>query len=170
MTGDWSREEVLNAIDGRVQELLVAAGCGHPPVDAVDLAERHLKLPLDSLRLPRGAPAHRVDLRREANEEKRQAFVALAIADHLKPDVLERLEVTAAELRSMTGESLTSLFAARLLVPTMWFTTDAPALDFDLPDLKGRYRTATHELLAWRMLDLPSACVITLVDHGKVAR
>ncbi len=170
MVRDWSREEVLNIIDSRVHELLIAAGCGHPPVDTLELAERHLKVALDSLRPPRAAPGHRIDLRREANEEKRQAFVALAIADLLRPDLLQHLDVTPTELRSMTGESLTGLFAARLLVPTIWFTTDAPALDFDLPDLKGRYRTATHELLAWRMLDLTSPCVITLVDHGKVSR
>jgi hypothetical protein len=167
---ETSREEVLNNIDAQVRELLTAAGCGHPPVDALQIAEHHLKMEMDSLRPPRGAAARRIDLRRETNEEKRQWFVALAIAEHLKDLVLERMDVTAAELRSMAGESLTNLLAVNLLVPSVWFTTDAPALDFDLPDLKGRYRTATHEVLAWRMLDLPSSCVITIIDHGRVLR
>ena len=170
MMRDSSREEVLSAIESQVREFLVAAGCGHPPVDAIQIAEHHLRMELDSLKAPRGSAGRRVDLRRETNEEKRQWFVALAVAEYLKALVLERLDMTAAELRSMTGESLTNLLAVNLLVPSVWFTTDAPALDFDLPDLKGRYRTATHETLAWRMLDLPSPCVISIIDHGRVLR
>lgn len=165
-----SREEVLSVIDSQVRELLMAAGCGHPPVDTLQIAEQHLKMELESLRPPRGSSGRRVDLRRETNEEKRQWFVALVIAEHLKASVLERMDVSAAELRSVTGESLTNLLAVNLLVPSVWYTTDAPALDFDLPDLKGRYRTATHETLAWRMLDLPSPCVISIIDHSRVLR
>src|SRR6516165_7683172 len=137
MMREWSRDEMLNILDGQVRELLMAAGCGHPPVDTLSLAERHLKLSLEEIKPPRGSGNRKFDLHREGNEEKSNWFVALAIAEHLRPQLLKRLDVTPAELRTMTGESLTNLFATRLLVPSMWFATDAPALDYDLPDLKG---------------------------------
>jgi hypothetical protein len=70
----------------------------------------------------------------------------------------------------MVGESLANLFAYRLLVPTRWFADDAPALAFDLLALKDRYRTSSHEVLAWRMLDLPASCIITIVDNETIHR
>ena len=70
----------------------------------------------------------------------------------------------------MSGESLANLFADHLLVPTCWFAGDAPGCDFDLPQLKERYRTASHEVIALRCLDLPAPCVISIVDNDHVHR
>ena len=61
----------------------------------------------------------------------------------------------------MTGESLANLFAYRLLVPTCWFVQDAKMLDYDLLALKQRYSTSSHEVLAWRFLDLAEPCIVT---------
>src|SRR5262249_18048923 len=41
---------------------------------------------------------------------------------------------------------------------------------FDLLDLKARYRTASHEVIAWRMLDLAEPCIVTVVDNDHVHR
>src|SRR5207302_9286724 len=68
------------------------------------------------------------------------------------------------------GESLANLFAYRLLVPTTWFATDAPQIDYDVLELKQRYRTASHEVIAWRMLDLLEPCIITILDNGHISR
>lgn len=70
----------------------------------------------------------------------------------------------------MLGESLANLFAQRLLVPTAWFSDDAVASGYDLFTLKQRYSTASHEVLAWRMLDLPAPCIVTVIDHGRIHR
>jgi hypothetical protein len=70
----------------------------------------------------------------------------------------------------MTGESLANLFAYRLLVPGCWFTTDAPGHDYDVLELKRRYRTASHEVIAWRMLDLPEPSIITILDNDHISR
>src|SRR5262249_23478688 len=74
------------------------------------------------------------------------------------------------QTRAMAGESLANLFAYRLLVPTCWFKADAPDSDYDLLELKKRYRTASHEVIAWRLLDLPAPCIITIVDNERVSR
>jgi hypothetical protein len=61
-------------------------------------------------------------------------------------------------------------FAYHLLVPGSWFALDAPACDYDVLQLKQRYRTASHEVVAWRLLDLPAPCVITIIDNEHVTR
>ena len=43
--------------------------------------------------------------------------------------------------------------AGRLLLPTAWFVADAAAENWDLIALKHRYATASHELIARRMLE-----------------
>ena len=67
----------------------------------------------------------------------------------------------------MAGESLANLFAYRLLVPSCWFAIDAKTMDYDLLALKKRYATSSHEVLAWRFLDLPEPCIITIIDDDR---
>jgi hypothetical protein len=96
--------------------------------------------------------------------------VAHEIGEHLKPMLLRRLGVGPEQTRMMTGESLSNLFAYHLLVPACWFPEDVATWNYDLPALKERYATASHEVLAWRLLDLPEPCVITILDNNAVHR
>jgi hypothetical protein len=57
--------------------------------------------------------------------------------------------------------------AGCLLLPRDWFVSDGSALDWDLVELKARYATASHELIARRMLEMPPAVIVTLADQGK---
>jgi hypothetical protein len=57
-----------------------------------------------------------------------------------------------------------------LLVPARWFADDARTMEYDLLALKKRYATSSHEVLAWRFLDLPSPCVVTIIDNEKIHR
>jgi len=177
MTEELLREDVFTVVDQTVVELLEAARIEGPPVDAIALAQRHLGMIvcLDR-RQPQRGRAHRsggrkqIFLRPEPTEERHQWTVAHEIGEHLKADLLLRLHIEPAQTRAMSGESLANLFAHRLLVPTAWFAADAPALDYDLFALKQRYRTASHEVIAWRFLDLPEACVVAVVDNDHVAK
>jgi Zn-dependent peptidase ImmA (M78 family) len=177
MIDELSREEVTDAVDRAVAELLDSAKVEGPPVDAIVLAQRHLGMIvcLDRRqnhrgRVQRAAGRPQIFLRPEPSEERHQWTVAHEIGEHLKPDLLRRLGVAPEQTRAMAGESLANLFAHRLLVPSRWLAADAPAHDYDLLALKGRYRTASHEVLAWRLLDLPAPCIITVVDNGRVHR
>jgi Zn-dependent peptidase ImmA (M78 family) len=177
MTDDLLREEVHETVDRMVEELLEAAGVPGPPVDAIKIAQRHLGMIvcLDRRQPQRGraqrAGARRqIFLRPEPSEERHQWTVAHEIGEHFKADLLARLGLEPGQTRAMSGESLANLFAHRLLVPTPWLRDDAPACDFDLPELKARYATASHEVIAWRLLDLPHPCIITVVDNGHVHR
>jgi Zn-dependent peptidase ImmA (M78 family) len=177
MTEDLSREEVTAAVDRAVEELLARAGVTAPPVDAIVLAQRHLGMIvcLDRRQQQRGraqraAGRKQIFLRPEPTEERHQWTVAHEIGEHLKAGLLERLGLAPEQTRAMAGESLANLFAQRLLVPTCWFAADAPAAGYDVLELKQRYRTSSHEVLAWRFLDLPEPCVITVVDNDHVHR
>jgi Zn-dependent peptidase ImmA (M78 family) len=177
MIEDLSREEVHGAIDRVVEELLEAANVAGPPVDAIALAQRHLRMLvcLDRQQPQRGRAQRaggrkQIFLRPEPTEERHQWTVAHEIGEHFKPQLLERLGIPPEQTRVMMGESLANLFANHLLVPSAWFGDDARQHDYDVLDLKQKYRTASHEVVAWRMLDLTAPCIITVVDNDHIHR
>lgn len=65
-------------------------------------------------------------------------------------------------------ENIANLLASRLLLPTDWFQADAIANDWDLLDLKQRDGTASHELIARRMLDFSVPVVISIIDQERL--
>jgi Zn-dependent peptidase ImmA (M78 family) len=177
MSEELQRDEVLNVLDRAVEELLRAAGVEQPPVDAIALAQRHLGMIvcLDRRQPQRGRAQRaggrkQIFLRPEPTEERHQWTVAHEIGEHLKPSLLQRLGIPPEQTRAMTGESLANLFATRLLVPTCWFAADARALDYDVLALKQRYHTSSHEVIAWRFLDLPDPCIVTIIDNDRIHR
>src|SRR5882762_9577689 len=127
MLDDMPREEVTMTVDRMVDELLNAAGLTQPPVDAIALAQQHLGMVVVmDQRQPQRGRAQRtmgkkqIYLKPEPREERHQWTVAHEIGEHLKGELLERLNIAPAEARAMIGESLANLFAYRLLVPTCW--------------------------------------------------
>jgi predicted transcriptional regulator len=174
---DLARDEVVETVDRVVQGLLEAAGVAGPPVDAIALAQRHLGMIVcidrrqpQRGRAQRAAGRKQIFLRPEPSEERHQWTVAHEIGEHLKASMLAQLGVPPEQTRAMAGESLANLFAHRLLVPTRWLATAAPEHGYDVLELKGVFRTASHEVIAWRMLDLPEPCIITIVDNGHIHR
>jgi hypothetical protein len=174
---ECSREEIVAAVDDLVEELLEAGHIAQPPVDVIRLARHRLGIDvcLDRQQANRGraqcgAGGQQIYLRPEPSEERHQWTVAHEIGEHLKPELLQRLGLSPGEISPMLGESFANLVAFRLLVPTRWFGHDAPSHRFDLLCLKARYRTASHEVIALRMLDLPSPCVVTILDNNHVTR
>jgi Zn-dependent peptidase ImmA (M78 family) len=177
MTEDLEREEITLTIDRMVRDLLQEAGIERPPVDAIALAQHHLGMIvcLDRLQPQRGraqraAGRRQIFLRPEPTEERHQWTVAHEIGEHFKASLLAHLGVGPEQTRAMTGESLANLFAHRLLVPSCWFVSDAPELGYDMLELKKRYRTCSHEVIALRFLDLPESCIVTIVDNGHISR
>jgi Zn-dependent peptidase ImmA (M78 family) len=177
MIDDMPREDVVTTVDLAVEELLRAAKIEQPPVDAIALAQGHLGMVicLDKRQAQRGraqraAGKKQIYLRPEPREERHQWTVAHEIGEHMKSDLLVRLGMEPGQTRAMAGESLANLFAYRLLVPTCWFAEDAPALDYDLLALKEKYSTSSHEVLAWRFLDLPAPCIVTILDNESISR
>lgn len=177
MLDDLLREDVVAVIDRAVEELLDAAGLQGPPVDAIALAQRHLGMVvcLDKNQAQRGraqraAGRPQIYLRPEPTEERHQWTVAHEIGEHMKSSFLGRLRIAPEETKAMAGESLANLFAYHLLVPRRWFADDSKACGYDLLDLKQRYQTASHEVIAWRFLDFPEPCIVSIIDNEQLRR
>lgn len=177
MFEDLQRDDITATIDKMVEEMLTAAHCTGPPVDAISLAQSHLDMVvvLDHRQPQRGRAQRalgkkQIYLKPEPREERHQWTVAHEIGEHLKGELLARLGVAPGEARAMVGESLANLFAYRLLVPSCWFNRDASEHDYDLPSLKQRYATSSHEVIAMRFLDLPDPCVVTILDNERITR
>jgi len=177
MMDDLSREEVTSVIDRAVEDLLESARIEGPPVNTIKLAQEHLGMVvcLDRRQPQRGRAqraggARQIFLRSEPRGERHQWTVAHEIGEHFKSSLLERLGVEPGQMRAMAGESLANLFACRLLVPSRWLAADAQGLGHDILELKNLYSTASHEIIAWRLLDLPDPGIITIVDNGHVHR
>jgi predicted transcriptional regulator len=172
MDEDLTREDVYHQADLIVEELLAAAGVSRPPVDAV-AAAKHLGMSVreeERQSRTKRRSSEVVILSSEGSEESRQWSAAQAVGERLKPDLLRRLGLDPASRQSLPGESLADTLARRLLTPTSWFASDARACGWDVPEIKNLYATAGYEVVAWRLLDLPEPCVITIVENDHVHR
>ncbi len=174
---DLPREDVVAAIDRFVVDLLHRGGVVAPPVDAIALAQNVLDMVVcvDAQQPQRGRAQRAggkpiIYLKPEPTVERHQWTVAHEIGEHLKPELLQRLGLEPGQAKTMMGESLANLLAYRLLVPTLWLADDARSVQFDLLELKKRYATSSHEVIAWRMLDLAEPCIITIMDNEAISR
>jgi predicted transcriptional regulator len=178
---DFTAEDLFEAIDRLVGELLARHGFDGPPVDAVALAQEAFELNVreaddeDDPRQGRFGPRpprfnrREIVLRPDQSDEARQAVCARACAKELMPAVLTRLGVAPGTENKSAQGSLVGLIAPRLLLPTRWFERDARKAGYDLFAVKARYPTAGYEMIALRMLDLEEPCVIAVVDDGVVS-
>lgn len=174
------QNELTDVIDDTVAAILRRGGVKRPPVNAVELARRlgfHVlwddhqagRARVAAVRSgPGRRPRPAVFLRREPRPERIQWAVAHEIGEQFSAEVCRRLRIDAAEPAD-SREQIASALATRLLLPGKWFCSEAAELDFDILRLKTRFATASHELVARRLLDLPMPVLITIFDHGKLA-
>jgi hypothetical protein len=100
--------------------------------------------------------------------ERQQWAVAHEIGESVAYRVFERLGVALDEVLPTAREQVANRLASCLLLPRRWFAVDGRELDWDLIALKDRYATASHELIARRMLEMRPPVVITVCDQGRV--
>lgn len=173
-------EEVAAGLDAIAMEVLGSARVQGPPVDPVRLAQAlGLVVVLDGqqgvrgryvrLRGPRGRMSRpTVLLRPDPRPERRHWALAHEIGEHVAHRVFQYLGIDLRLAVPQAREFVANQMAGRLLLPTVWFEADALATQWDLLALKARYATASHELIARRMLEFPSPAIITIFDQGAV--
>jgi len=173
-------EEYSACLDSVAAEVLTRAGLEGPPVDACELARRlGIAVAEDRqqteraryvrLRGRRGNPPRpTVYLRPDPRLERRHWALAHEIGEHVAHRVFADLAVDPREVGPTARESVANHLAGRILLPGPWLLEDARACGWDLLVLKGRYATASHELIARRMLDFCEPVIVSVFDQGRV--
>lgn len=187
-------EQVRKALDGAAREILLAAGVERPPVDAFGVAERlgmivarnraslagELQPRARFVRLGAGAPLAAaatacspggnqgaILVADDPRRERRQWAVAHEIGESRAYRVFSELGVDPCEAPVAAREAVANRLAGALLLPRDWFLRDGVTADWDLLDLKAIYASASHELIARRMLEMPAGVIVTLADQGQ---
>jgi hypothetical protein len=183
MLGEVPVEQLRSVIDAVAQEILAEAEAARPPVDCLLVAERlglivarDQPLPNQAVqprarfvRLAAGgaSAADAIFLAEEPRRERRHWAVAHEIGESRAFRVFAELGVDPAEAPPAARESVANALAGALLLPREWFDRDGARADWDLFELKAVYATASHELIARRMLEAPPAIIVTLADQGR---
>jgi len=176
MIAELSAQQWGAALDRMVQDVLAEAGVLGPPVDAIDLAWRlQIDVVLDHAQQPRGRQTRfderpTIFVRPEERPERLQWAVAHELGETMVHRVFRALDLAIDDWQPQDREELANRFASNLLLPRPWFLAAARERDGDLLALKKMFGTASHELIAWRLLDLPVPTVITLFDQGCLTR
>lgn len=181
MFSDLTCEEVSVGLDRVAEEVLCAAGVEGPPVDAIFVAHalgitvgwddrqagraRYVRLSGWRARAGRAT----ILLRPEPRSERRQWAVAHEIGEHMAHRVFSVLGVDPRAVGPNERERVANCLAGRLLLPTVWFGREAATCGWELMALKGRYVTASHELIARRMLDFEPTVVLSIFDQGRLS-
>lgn len=176
-----TQEELSATLDRVALEILDAGGVDQPPVDALELARalkiavgmdprqegraRYVRLAGYRGREPQGT----ILLRPEPRLERRHWAVAHEIGEHTAWRVFEELGIDPRETVPTARETIANHLAGRVLVPSRWFSADAALCQWNLVGLKSRYATASHELLARRMLDFPPPIITSIFDQGRLS-
>ena len=76
--------------------------------------------------------------------------------------------ISLADIQTAAREQMANQLAGSLLLPWDWFQADGEMLDWDLLELKQVYASASHELIARRMLQMSPSVIVSLFDQGKL--
>jgi hypothetical protein len=179
MLSEISEDEFAAALDAVASEVLWEADISEPPVDALPVADAlGMAITYDHSMPYRGRYARLADLGgggqativlgQSERPEREQWAVAHEIGESVAYRVYERLGIPFQEALPASREQVANRMANCLLLPRHWLARDGRHLDWDLLALKERYTTASHELIARRMLEMRPPVVITVCDLGRV--
>jgi hypothetical protein len=180
MFPELASEEWAAALDAVAMEVLANVGVSRPPVDAFEVARRMgITVAWDDRQRGRAryvrlggrraaAPRVTILLRPDPRWERQQWALAHEIGEHAAYRLFAVLGVDPRETSSGAREVVASHLTGRLLLPSAWFAADGSNCGWDLLALKARYTTASHELIARRMLECRPPVIVTIFDHGRI--
>ncbi|MDX1964476.1 MAG: ImmA/IrrE family metallo-endopeptidase [Pirellulales bacterium] len=181
MSTEIQTDELAAVLDRIAGEILRQAGVIGPPVNVLQLAIRlGFQIAWDERQTARARLARPprpgngsaggglILLRHEPRPERRQWAVAHELGEAWSWRVFEMLDQDPRTTRPALREQIANWLAGRILVPGAWLTASGEEWDWDLLRLKQRFSTASHELIARRMLDCEPPVVITVFDQGSI--
>jgi hypothetical protein len=180
MLPEYTREELATGTDKVVRDILDIARIESPPVDAFFVARQlEIIVATDDLQAGRGRFVRRkgrsratsqatILIRSDERVERLHWAVAHEVGESMAPRIFAAWGIDPREASPTVREEAANHLAGRLLLPTHWFARAAVESGWDLPDLKARFATASHELIARQMLEFLPPVIITIVDQGRI--
>ena len=174
MLAEIAPEELASAVDRVAANALAVAGIGRPPIDAIRVAQQlGLAVAWDDqqagrARLVMGRQTAAILMRHDPRAEREQWAVAHELGEALAKEVFSKLDVDPRTAPRHAREMVANAIASAILLPREFFATDGAALSWDLLALKEQYRTASHELIARRMLDVSPPICISVYDQDRL--
>jgi Zn-dependent peptidase ImmA (M78 family) len=179
MLSEIPDDELAGALDACAAEAIWEAGVIEPPIDALVVADGlGLIVTHDDAMQHRGKFVHLAEqggggqativVGQSERPEREQWTIAHEIGESIAYRVFQRLGIPFCEVLPASREQVANRLASCLLLPKRWFALDGRDCDWDLLSLKDRYATASHELIARRMLEMSRPVVITICDLGRV--
>lgn len=189
---DIPTRDYTAALDRVAEELLWEAGVHEPPVDAFLIAMRLGVVVTEDDALPGRAQLVRLDdriaatsravmeevelatasptivLGQELRFERRQFAVAHELGEFAAVRVFDHLAIDPRQVPLGSREQVANALAGRLMLPQRWLQKSGELCEWDLAALKEMYWTASHELIARRLLDCTPRVVVTLFDEGRI--
>lgn len=135
---------------------------------AMNVRARFVNLPGNAPRAGSRAGQGTILVADDPRPERTQWAVAHEVGESVAHRVFVRLGVALADIPTAARESVANQLANCLLLPRDWFVADGQATAWDLLALKQIYSTASHELIARRMLEMSPAVIITMFDQGAL--
>lgn len=171
-------EQLQCVVEEVAGQLLGDGQIDAPPVDAFQLAERlGLVVARDGWGATRGrflrisgdgCPAQpTILLADDPRAERRHWALAHEIGESVAWRVFDALGIDPCEAPAAAREHAANRLAGCLLLPRCWLMSAGEACDWDLFELKRAFDTASHELVARRMLEMPPPVIVTLFDQGR---
>lgn len=163
-------------IDRSIQEILAEADIRSAPIDALQLAGRlGIEVVLNRSQKERGRLVESggrtmIVVRPEPRSERYQWTIAHEIGEYVIPRLSTDWTHDLVAIDSTVREWMANRFATCLLTPLPFFLADATEVQFDLFKLKEIYHTASYEVIALRMLDAETPCLISIFDNGRMTR
>lgn len=178
MLPEVSKEELAAALDAVARKILTEVGLHAPPVDAILMAGRlGLTVAWDDrqpgrarhVQLVSGQASGSILLRPEPRPERQHWAVAHEIGETAAGRVFAQLGIDVREAPRQAREMVANGLASRLLLPAASLAIDGDACHWDLLALKERYSTASHELIARRMLDFVQPVIVAVHDQNRLS-
>lgn len=181
MLAEIPATEYRQTLDRCADDLLWEAGVNGPPIDAYRLAEkRGITVARDTTMAARARfgrlaadpgrpPLETILVGNETRPERRHFAIAHEVGEANAHRVFDALGVDPREAAAGTRETVANALAGRLLAPQRWMRGVWRDTDGDLFEMKQVFATASHELIARRVLECaPRALIVTVTDQGRV--
>ena len=172
-------EQFQATVERVATEVLAEAEWQQPPVDALAVARRlsmvvardtSMEVRARFVRLgdSNGGGRGTILLADDPRPERRQWAVAHEIGEAVAHRVFGHLGMAFVDIPPTGREQVANHLASCLLLPRGWLAADGAAVGWDLLELKQIYATASHELVARRMLEMTPRVIVTLFDQGAL--